>query len=84
MPIMKQGDEVRFARLIPSLCCWEAPKGEKLLFVGFRSGVVQLAAAFSLEAHVEGLDAVGEGTEGDEVDAGLGIRNHGVESDAAR
>ena len=38
----------------------------------------------SLEAQVETLDGVSEGTERDEIDACLSVREHGVVGDAAR
>ena len=46
----------------------------------FQTYVEDLAG---LERHVESLDAMGQGTKGDEVHASLGIGNHRVEGDAA-
>ncbi len=43
----------------------------------------EFVATGCLEAHVEALDAVGEGSEGDEIDSGQGIGQHIVEGDAS-
>ena len=44
----------------------------------------EFVASCCLETHVESFHTVGQCSEGDEVHACLGIRNHGVEGDAAR